>query len=238
MGHIADIEARRGHLAASVDALEHAVAIAPGSPSLYERLSQADASAGAGRAALHAIQGALALQPHDPTIFAHKHLATWVGNIARHRTAIVSSAPSIRATSRLHLPSRVSARGPGTPIRRPEYRSYLWADGANPAVWLELAKTESWRGNYAAALEALEAYRNHFGETGRVQDGKGCRTANGGQPSKAEDFLKSLLVQSPGSYELNLTHAIALARQLARRRRSKHWKPFEHCRRKAGNAQR
>ena len=36
---------------------------------------------------------------------------------------------------------------------------------SNPPVWLELAKAESWRGNYPGAIEALEAYKVRAGET-------------------------------------------------------------------------
>ncbi len=212
---IADIEARRGHLAASVDALEHAVAIAPGSPSLYERLSQAYASAGAGRAALHAIQGALALQPHDPTYLrAQATLATWVGEYREAQ----DSYRQLRALYPRDLEialafARVSAWAGDTDEAAKQYRLYLRADGSSPAVWLELAKTESWRGNYAAALEALDAYRNHLGDTEAYKTERAAVLANGGRPIRAEDLLKPLLVQSPRSYELNLTHAIALARQ-------------------------
>jgi len=212
---IADIEAQRGQLAACVDALEHAVMAAPGSADLYERLSQAYATAGSGKAALHAIEGALVLKPHDPAYLkAHATLATWVGEYR----AAQGSYRQLRAFYPDDLAlalafARVSAWVGDTDQAVAAYRAYLRADSASAAVWLELAKAESWRGNYAAALEALDAYRTRLGETEQYNAERAAVLANGGHPAKAEDILKSLLVQSPDSYELNLTHAIALARQ-------------------------
>jgi tetratricopeptide (TPR) repeat protein len=212
---IADIEAQRGQVAACVDALEHAVMLAPGSPDLYERLSQAYATAGSGKAALHAMEGALALKPNEPAYLrAHATLATWVGQYRAaqesYRQLRVLYPHDLAITLAL---ARVSAWVGDTDQAVAAYRSYLRADGATPAVWLELAKAESWRGNYAAAIEALDAYRTHFGETEQYNAERAAVFANGGQPAKAEDLLKPLLAQSPDNYELNLTHAIALARQ-------------------------
>ena len=91
---IADIEARRGHLAACVDALEHAVAAAPGSADLY--------TSGCLRPTPPPEQVAplcMRLRARSPCnrtirryLRAQATLATWVGEY-RDGTGQLSSAP-------------------------------------------------------------------------------------------------------------------------------------------------
>jgi tetratricopeptide (TPR) repeat protein len=212
---IADIEARRGDLAACVSALEQGVAAAPGSPALYARLSQAYATAGSGAAALHAIDGALALDSKNPDYLrARATLATWVGD---YRGAQASYR--LLASQYPHDPgitlafARVSSWAGDTDQGARQFKRYLEADSADPEVWLELAKTELWRGNYAAAMQALERYRGRLGTTDKYLAQVAAVLANGGQPIRAENLLRDLLARTPDNYELTLTHSIALARQ-------------------------
>src|SRR5690349_6826832 len=70
----------------TIEALQQAIAAAPGDASLYARLSQTYATAGSGDAALHAIEAALALQPGRPEyIRARATLATWTGDYRKAR---------------------------------------------------------------------------------------------------------------------------------------------------------
>jgi cytochrome c-type biogenesis protein CcmH/NrfG len=61
--------------------------------------------------------------------------------------------------------ARVSAWGGDTNQAVTEYERYLKTHPENRDAWIELAKTESWRGNYGAALSALKTYKTQFGET-------------------------------------------------------------------------
>lgn len=212
---IADIEARRGNLTASVDALQQAIAASPDDGALYSRLSQTYATAGFGAAALHAIEGALAVQPgRADYVRARATLATWVGE---YRTA----AKSYRQLEALYPDdldialalARVSAWAGDTDHAVKEYKRYLHANASNAPVWLELAKTESWRGNYPGSIEALEAYKVQAGETDRYLGEMAAVLVAAGRPGKADDLVTRLLAQSPGDYELNLTHTLALGRQ-------------------------
>jgi tetratricopeptide (TPR) repeat protein len=212
---VADIEARRGDLDACISALEHAVAATPRDAGLYARLSQAYASAGSGAAALHAIEGALALQNGNPEYLrARATLATWVGDYrdaqAAYRQLAIVYPQDLGVTLAF---ARVSAWAGDTDEGASQFKRYLKAAAADPAVWLELAKAESWRGNYAAAADALEGYKRQLGPTSAYQAQLAAVLANGGRPTKAESLLTGLLAQTPDNYELNLTQAIALARQ-------------------------
>jgi tetratricopeptide (TPR) repeat protein len=212
---IADIEARRGNLSASLDALEHAVAVSSDA-SLYARLSQAYASGGFGRPALHAIDGALALKPgHPEYLRARATLTTWVGDYRGAQDSYRQLEVLYPGDLEIALAfARVSAWAGDTDQAVKQYKRFLRTHGAGrPAVWLELAKAESWRGNYAGAIDALEAYRARAGETAGYQAEMAAVFANGGQPARAEDLLTRLLAESPDDYQLNLSHTIALARQ-------------------------
>ena len=212
---IADIEARRGNLSASVDALGRAVAATPGTAALYARLSQAYASAGFGPAALHAIDGALALEPRQPAyLSARATLATWTGDYAAAQESYRQLEVLYPDDLNIALAfARVSAWAGDTDQAVKEYTRYLRTTPSATAVWLELAKAESWRGNYAGAVEALDAYRARAGETEAYRAELASVFASGGRPTAAEGLLTSLLAKSPADYALNLTHAIALARQ-------------------------
>jgi cytochrome c-type biogenesis protein CcmH/NrfG len=212
---IADIEARRGNLSASVEALALAVAATPESAALYARLSQAYASAGFGPAALHAINGALALEPREPAYLrARATLATWTGDYRGAQDSYQQLEVLYPDDLDIALAfARVSAWSGDTDQAVKEYKRYLRATPSNTPVWLELAKAESWRGNYAGAVQALDAYRARDGETEAYRAELASVFASGGRPTTAEGLLSSLLAKSPADYDLNLTHAIALARQ-------------------------
>ena len=212
---IADIEARRGNLAASVTALEQAVAASPASAPLYSRLSQAYATSGSALAALRAIDGALALKPREPEYLRAKAtLATWAGDYRGAQESYQQLALVYPTDLEIALAlGRVSAWSGDTDQAVKQYKRYLKAESANPEVWLELAKAESWRGNYAGAIEALDTYGVRVGKTEKYQSAMATVLANAGEPTKAESLVRPLLAQSPENVELNLIHATALARQ-------------------------
>ena len=211
----ADLEASRGNLPGSVEALQQAVAASPGDASLYVRLSQTYASAGSGEAALHAIEAALALEPDRADYLrARATLATWTGDYRKARDTYrqLETVSPDDLDLALGL-ARVSAWSGDTDGAVKQLKRYLKAKPADAPVWLELAKIESWRGNYGGAMEALDAYKLRAGETREYLAQLAAVLATGGRPGHAEALLAGLLVQSPGDYDLNLIHTLALGRQ-------------------------
>jgi tetratricopeptide (TPR) repeat protein len=199
----------------TIEALEHAVAASPGDASQYARLSQAYAIAGSGEAALHAIEAALALEPgRAEYLRARATLATWTGDYRKARDTYRQLQAKDPGDLDLALAlARVSAWAGDTDRAVKEFKRYLAANPANLPVWLELAKTESWRGNYGGAIDALDAYKLRAGQTREYLTQLAAVLVTSGRPAQAEDLLAGLLVQSPGDYDLNLTHTLALGRQ-------------------------
>ena len=109
--------------------------------------------------------------------------------------------------------ARVSSWSGNTDEAVAAYRRYLRARPEAAATWLELARTEWWRGNYGAALETLSEYRTRFGESAEYFRELAAVLARAGQPARAQEILEPLLRQEPDNYDLNLTRTIALATQ-------------------------
>jgi tetratricopeptide (TPR) repeat protein len=212
---VADIEARNGHLAECIEALQRAVGAAPPTASLYFRLSQAYSMAGQPAAALAAVERAWVLAPTSVEYLrARATLATWLGDYARagesYRLLVMSQPHDVDMALSF---ARVSAWGGDTNEAVTQYERYLKAHADVPEVWLELAKAESWRGNYGSATRALSEYRSRFGETLAYSQALAAVMTSSGRPGRAEDVVAPLLAQSPDNYELNVTHTIALAMQ-------------------------
>jgi tetratricopeptide (TPR) repeat protein len=212
---IADIEARRGDLAAGIDALQHAASASPGSASTYARLSQTYAIAGQPAKALDAIDRAVALEPFAPDYLQSRAtLAAWAGDYSRaqysYRRLMALQPDNIDLALSY---GQVSAWNGDTDEAVSGYERYLAARPDASDVWIELAKVESWRGNFAAAAQTLDAYRARFGESPAYSNALAAVMTGGGRPAKAKQLLTPLLERSPNDYGLNLARAIALAMQ-------------------------
>lgn len=210
---LADVEARRSNPAGAVDALQHAARLGPADAALYARLSQAHAVANQPRAALEAIEVAVARDPTSTEYLrARATLAAWAGDYKRARDSYQRLAARLALEDDLVLAyARVSAWSGDTNGAVTQYRRYLGAHADAADVWLELARTESWRGNYAAATSTLDTYRTRFGESDAYERELMSVMASAGRPSQAEAVADRLIERTPGSYQLNLTRAIALA---------------------------
>lgn len=212
---IADIEARRGNLTASVAALERAVEASPASAHLYHRLSQAYASTDSPAAALLTIEAALRLEPAAVEYLeARATLATWLGEYGSAQESyrqLLGARPGDPDLS-LRL-ARVSAWAGDTDEAVGAYRRYLAAHPDSADVWLELTRTESWRGNYAAALDALETFRSRFGESSDYTRELAEVTVRADRPTQAIALVEPLLQRDPEDYQLNLISTLALAKQ-------------------------
>src|SRR5215204_7374676 len=187
---VANSEAQRGNVSAAIEALEKAALASPANASLYARLSQAYASAGYAEAALRAIDGALALNPNEPDyVRARATLATWAGDYPAARNSY-RQLQAMTPDPELALGiARVSAWSGDTNEAVKQYKRYLAGNQSNLAVWLELAKAESWRGNSGGALAAIEAYKSHGGETDRYLAETATVLASGGRPGKAVELV-------------------------------------------------
>ena len=91
------------------------------------------------------------------------------------------------------------------------FREYLATPGAAADVWLELARAEGWRGNFAGALAPLHEYRTRVGKTDAYDRELAATLARGGRPRQALRYLEPILAHSPDDYELSLSRTIALA---------------------------
>jgi tetratricopeptide (TPR) repeat protein len=212
---IADIEAQRGNLTECIAALQSAAAAAPGTSSIYLRLSQAYSTAGMPAAALKVIEGALLLEPHSiEYLRARAVLATWVADYSRAQDSYRRLVALEPADAELALAyARVSAWGGDTNQAVAQYERYLKSHPENADAWIELAKAESWRGNYGAAMQALHTYRARFGITTTYSQTYAAVMAGGGRPTAAEATLTPLLAQTPNDVQLNVTRTLALAQQ-------------------------
>jgi hypothetical protein len=81
---------------------------------------------------------------------------------------------------------------------------------------MELARAESWRGDFAAALDVLNSYRSTFGESSESLRERIAVLARGGRPREATRLMTPLLAATPDDAALNLSRAMALAAQLRR----------------------
>ena len=212
---IADIEAARHDLPASISALQRATRVLPANAMIFSKLSQAHAMAGQPAEALAAIEIAVSQAPDaEAYLRARATLATWTGDYPRARD-------SYRRIARINPDdvtvlvdyARVSAWDGATDEAAGLYRKYLKSKPEAADVWLELAKVESWRGNYAEANGLLEEHSARFGESAANVNQRAAVMASGGRPRAAEAAISPLLEQRPDDYQLNLTRTIALAMQ-------------------------
>ena len=212
---IADIEARRGNLPQSLAALERAAMVAPQDAAVHFRLSQAYSTAGRPAAALKEVERALLIKPGTVEyLSARATLATWVGDYSRARDTYRWLAALQPANIDVALAfGRVSAWAGDTDEAVTQFERYLKARPDAADAWIELARAASWRGNYGGAMRALKNYRIRFGETAVYSETLGAVMAGSGRPGRAEDVISPLLAKTPKSFELNLTHTIALAMQ-------------------------
>ena len=212
---IADIEAARHDMRASIAALQRATRVLPGNATIFSKLSQAHAIAGEPAEALAAIEVALTQKPDsEDYLRARATLATWAGDYSRARDSyrrIAKMNPN--DVTILVGYGRVSAWDGATDEAAGLYRRYLKSHPEAADVWLELARVESWRGNYAVAEGVLEEHRKRFGESAENSNQRAAVLANGGRPRAAEAVISPLLEQRPEDYQLNLTRTIALAMQ-------------------------
>jgi tetratricopeptide (TPR) repeat protein len=192
---IADIEAIRGNLVVVVDALERAARITVSDPTVFTRRSRTYSEQP--RAAVEAIERALALSPDSERYLeARGELATWSGQYDRAQESyrrLRHLRPS-DTTVALQL-ARVSAWSG-------DINEACTMYGNDRAVWIELARAETWRGNYAAALDALDMYEALYGNTAEYRSELAEILARAGRPTSAIDLVEPLIQKHPENQSL------------------------------------
>jgi tetratricopeptide (TPR) repeat protein len=212
---IANIEAARHDMPASIAALQRAASAFPTDPVIFSKLSQAHAVAGQAAEALAAIEVAVSQIPDsEEYLRARATLATWTSDYSRARDSyrrLAQLNPNDAILLVEH--ARVCAWDGATDEAAALYRRYLKSRPEEPEVWLELARVEGWRGNYAGATAVLDEHRERFGTSMSYRRQLAAVMASGGRPRAAEAVISPLLRQTPDDYQLNLARTIALAMQ-------------------------
>lgn len=90
------------------------------------------------------------------------------------------------------------------------YKRHLAEHPEDRATWLELIKTEGWRGNSPDALDQLADYRVHFGEDRAYLQLRARSLAWLGKTTPALAITHSLLADEPEDLDALTTRAIAL----------------------------
>ncbi len=184
---LADIQSRLGRRREVVDSLLQAVKSSPKDPSLYFRLSQADAVNNQPEKALADINWALRLDPGNVEYLrARAKLADWAGNTQLARKSYEELQRLEPGNTDVMLGRARTLSWSGALDRSAGvYREYLEKHPENAEAWLEFSRVQLWRGNYPAALKALGKYRSRFGETPDYRKQKARILAGAGRASRA-----------------------------------------------------
>ncbi len=165
---IADIRATQLKAPArAAEALREAVKYAPQDARLYHKLSQAQAAAQDGPAALAAIRRAVELEPNNLAYLrAQGEVATWTGDyaLAAQSFARVLAASPQDAAALLGA-ARADARSGSKDAAVARYRAYLEQRPQDKDVMLEYMELEAERGDTKAVQEYDARYRQRFGES-------------------------------------------------------------------------
>ena len=151
--------------------------------------------------ALAAIEIAVAQSPDSVEYLRAKAtLATWSADYRLRTGQLPASAAGLQPEDEdLFLQLRAGQRLGWRHRRGGRLRiaSSCASAPENAAVWIELAKAESWRGNYAAAAEALETYRKRFGTSPAYDRAHAAVMASGGRPRAARTLWRRFWKRRP-----------------------------------------
>lgn len=208
---LADVLAREGKSVAAAEALDRAVAARPDDVDLRRQTSSAWAQADRPAPAFEQCQAAAELAPSNVSILRDcAQLANWLGNAA----AVAELRGRIHAITSADSDLKAYARALGGAGELDEavslYREYLADQPADAEALLGYATVETWRGDYAAAHDALTRYRDRYGEDA----GWGARMARllawGNRPTPARPLNEARLATDPEDYEHLYTRMLIL----------------------------
>lgn len=208
---MADIYSAMNQPGEAARALAGAARARPSDHALHARLSQTLAMDNQSAAALAAIRKAVSLKP-DQTEYlkAQAELAAWAGDPALAEQSyreLLQRAPDLAALLEI---GRLQARNGRLDDAVASYRKYAADHPKDHAVLLELAGVQMYRGNFAAARDLLDRYREQVGTTFEYRRAEADLLARGGHPGAALAQLPGLMKEQPSNYELHLTRSLAL----------------------------
>jgi tetratricopeptide (TPR) repeat protein len=196
-----------------ITALQSRIADAPDDAALRLELARAHAADDRPAEALEACEKAAEIEPRNIEIRRLcGRYAEWAGDLEasrEHFRTLLDLSPDDEEAL------LGAARAFGWSGRLGEsahyYRRYLDVQPDNPDAWIEYGQVRAWQGDYAAALAALEDYRDRYGETDRYREEKARYLAWDNRPREALSINTPLLEREPGNYERLYTQAVALA---------------------------
>ena len=207
---LSDVEARRGNAQAAAEALQQASTYAPNDADLALDVSKAWAQANKPQEALAACRRANTLKPQQSEIVRTCAIqASWAGDAEQASLfwEQLANMPDTEARDRYRQAQALGWAGKlddSVPI----YQAYLREHPEDAAAWLDYAKVETWRGDYVAAEQALENYRERFGATDDYHATRGRMLAWANWPDAAQAEIAPLLAAHTDDYELNYTQTV------------------------------
>ncbi len=211
--HMANIYGNAGDERAAAEAITQAVRLAQNDAHMLFLLAQAYPSVeDVGRAAA-AINRAVELEPNNlEYLRARADIADWAGDYATTLDTcerILRIAPDDPG-GLLGLARAQYWQG-NTDAASRKYRAYLDKYPQLQLVWMEYIVDETERGNYTAAMDLLEQYRERFGENEAYLKQKARVLAWADRPTPSLSIVSALEPAIPTDYALNYTRTIALA---------------------------
>ncbi|MCP5052818.1 MAG: hypothetical protein GY940_36960 [bacterium] len=209
---IADIEAHLKHYEKAAEALKQESQLTPHNREVFFQLSRACAQADQPVKGLAAVERAVKLDRDNiQYLKARAQLANWVGKskvAADSYYRLIKLLPE-DAEMKLNL-ARADSWSGKLDRSAANYKKYLsgeWRQG-NLEVLTEYIKVQTWRGNYASALELVEQYKRKGGDPAVYQRRKADILCRADRPRAGLKELEPLLQRDPDDYEMNTTRTI------------------------------
>jgi tetratricopeptide (TPR) repeat protein len=209
---IADIEAVRGNPEAAAAAVHQAAELQPDNAALRFREAKTFSAAKKPEQALAAVIQALALSPYDVEYWqARAQYSAWLGKTAAAEECykqILAIDPDNdaalleRGRTRVMMGKLDAAAG--------DFKKYTGRHPDDANVLFEQIKIETWRGNFAKALELLELHQKKLGATKDNQLQEARVLAEAGRAQAARKLLDPLLREYPDDYDCHIADTLAL----------------------------
>lgn len=208
---VSDIEARTGNNVEALRAILRASQLSPEDPDIQYKLSQSYALTNWPKQALAAMEKALQSEPENPVWLADRaRLANWVGNYGaasdsyRRLLALDPEDDELRfklARSRLWMGSLDASVS--------DFREYIENNPDHAEAYIHYADAEAQRGNYPAAMAALEDYAWQFGKTEAYVRQKARVLAWARRPTEALKLMGPIIANEPENYAMRYSETVA-----------------------------
>jgi tetratricopeptide (TPR) repeat protein len=210
---MADIYALGGNDAASSAALKEASRLAPQDHALFYRLAQSYPSEKDAAEAAAAIERAVELDPKNlEYLRTRADLASWRSDYAMaldSQQRILAIAPDDPG-ARLGI-ARIKYWQSQLDESKNAYSDYLKRQPGVAVAWMEYIVVLTELGDYAQAMEQLEAYRQRFGDNVAYRKQKARVLAWAERPTPSLAIVAELEPTLHDDYELGYTRTVALS---------------------------